>query len=580
MKWNLYKALWLGGLLLLCHASVSAQIQDALREYVNTPDSAYAFRWIGQTPQRGVDYYFLNFDSQRWRTADEVTPTLWNHWLTLIVPREKRFHKANLIIHDGGSASAEPDPREFAEYETIAIQTGGIQVVLQQVPVQPLVFSDRDQPLSEDGLVAFSWRKVMETGDPGWSVYLPMTKAVVRAMDSVQSFSLETLHWEIDSFIVTGFSKRGAIAWLTAAVDPRVSAVVPGDYNVLSLDRQLEHHFNSYGFYAEALNSYLMQGIPERIRSPEGQLLKQLVDPISYKQALTMPHFILNATGDEFFLPDASEGYIHQIPGDVLQRLIPNTNHMFEGKRQEMLQSLIAWYQSQLNDAPTPVLHWQRGSDGTLEVSSDRKAMVVKLWRASNPDARDFRYPVLGEAWHAQVITADRDGVYRVRLETPERGYNAFLVEFTLPGVTELPQVYTTSVFITPDEEPYEVESPLATPRTLGYWQKQLEYIRHGRAIDYTLEEFQAMLPIRVLGHYILDTDMLTAALSKPGAESQCTAARLNVQAGEVGWYTTLFVSEGENVKFWQNYTHAEQYHTEGADGAASVVCRLLTEYR
>ncbi len=579
MKWIFLKALWAGCLILFCHSSLSAPIKGALKAYVNEKDAAYAYRWVGSERRKYVDYYFLNLDSQHWRTPEEVTPALWNHWVTLIVPHDTRYNTANLILHDGVTTNAPPDVREFSEYETIARHTGSIQVVLQQVPVQPLVFNDREGPLSENGLVAYSWRKVMETGDPTWSVYLPMTKAAVRSMDCVQAFSLEVLNRKIDGFLVTGFSKRGAIAWLTAAVDPRVTAVVPGDYNVLFLDEQLEHHFNSYGFYAEALSSYLNQDIPERIRSPEGQLLKQLVDPISYQSALTMPHFILNATGDEFFLPDASEEYIHQIPGEVLQRLVPNTNHTFEGKRSEMLQSLIAWYQLQLEHAPRPVISWQIGPDDRLEVSSDQEPLVVRLWQAYNPTARDFRYPVLGEVWKSRVITPDRDGVYRVRLEVPEQGYNAFLVELTLPGLSDQPQVYTTSVFITPDDEPFEVESPLNHPRTLSYWQKQLEYAQRGRAIDYEKSDFQEMLPIRVLGNYLEDLDALSTALNQSGAAAQCTAARLNVQAGELGWYTTLFVSDGKNIKYWQSYDQAEQYYTEGSDGAASLVCRLLSEY-
>ncbi|MET0051253.1 MAG: hypothetical protein ABW095_09255, partial [Candidatus Thiodiazotropha sp.] len=201
-------------------------------------------------------------------------------------------------------------------------------------------------------------------------------------------------------------------------------------------------------------------------------------------------------------------------------------------------------------------------------------------YRGLTASAFSLPWRSAGDAWHAQVITADRDGVYRIRLEVPEQGYDAYLVEFTLPGVAGLPQIYTTSVFITPDEEPYEIESPLGEPRTLGYWQKQLDYLRHGRAIDYSLEDFQEMLPIRVLGQYIQDAASLSLALSKPGAESQCTAARLNVQAGEMGWYTTLYVTDGENVKFWQNYELAEQYHAAGTDVAASQLCRLLTEYR
>jgi len=41
----------------------------------------------------------------------------------------------------------------------------------------------------EDDLVAFTWAKYMNTTDtPEWIIFLPMAKAAVRAMDTVEAF--------------------------------------------------------------------------------------------------------------------------------------------------------------------------------------------------------------------------------------------------------------------------------------------------------------------------------------------------------------------------------------------------------
>lgn len=41
----------------------------------------------------------------------------------------------------------------------------------------------------EDDLVAFTWAKYLNTTDtPEWIIFLPMAKAAVRAMDTVEAF--------------------------------------------------------------------------------------------------------------------------------------------------------------------------------------------------------------------------------------------------------------------------------------------------------------------------------------------------------------------------------------------------------
>ncbi len=43
--------------------------------------------------------------------------------------------------------------------------------------------------------------------------------------------------------------------------------------------------------------------------------LYSFVDPISYKDRLTMPKYIVNGVGDQFFLPDSSQFYWDQLKG-------------------------------------------------------------------------------------------------------------------------------------------------------------------------------------------------------------------------------------------------------------------------
>ncbi|MCG7967674.1 MAG: PhoPQ-activated pathogenicity-related family protein [Candidatus Thiodiazotropha taylori] len=568
------------GLVLLFAGLLHAEPSAPLKDYVYQDDPAYAYRLIEERPGEAYDVYSLQLISQNWRSEEEVTPTLWQHWLTVIVPHQLSSTTANLTILGGGATDSPPSVESFDQLLPLATATGTIQVIISQVLGRPLKFKEQDQPLEEDALVAYSWRKSMQTGDPSWSAFLPMTKASVRAMDATQAFVADSLGLAVDDFIVNGFSKYGAIAWLTAAIDPRVVAVAPGVFNVLRLADQFERHYNSYGFYSDTLAVYEQNGILKNIRSPEGKLLQQLVDPISYKQALTMPHLLLSATGDEYFLPDASEAYIHDIPGETLQRIVPNTNHSVENRLEEMIQGLVAWNQMHLNGVARPVIEWQLSTTGELIVSSDQTPLVAKLWQANNPDGRDFRQQTLGDqAWRESIIDATQDGDYHVSVAKPETGWTAYLVELTYPGIAGIPQVYTTSVFVTPDEHPFEVEDPLDSPKAIYYWQEQLNQAMVGSPLEYDLATLQALLPFRVFGEYIRDIQTLSDYLNTPGPERNCIAARLSVAADQQGWYTTLYAYEDQNFKFWQIYDLAEHLYATDQPRLAGGVCQLLTRH-
>lgn len=129
-----------------------------------------------------------------------------------------------------------------------------------------------------------------------------MAKAVVRAMDTAQTYAPTVTGPPLQRFVVIGFCKRGASTWLTAAAGARVSAIAPGVFDVLNFAPQLEHHFASYGFYTSAVQDYVNYNIVRRVRSPEGEALLKVVDPYSYRTTLGLPKFLINSPGDQFFL--------------------------------------------------------------------------------------------------------------------------------------------------------------------------------------------------------------------------------------------------------------------------------------
>lgn len=75
------------------------------------------------------------------------------------------------------------------------------------------------------------------TSDPSILLRLPMTKAVVRAMDTIQEFAKSNNYGQIEKFMLAGESKRGWTTWTSAAVDnKRVFSAVPIVMDLLNLN--------------------------------------------------------------------------------------------------------------------------------------------------------------------------------------------------------------------------------------------------------------------------------------------------------------------------------------------------------
>jgi len=79
----------------------------------------------------------------------------------------------------------------------------------------------------------------------------------------------------------------------------------------------------------------------------------------------------------------------------------------------------------------------------------------VKLWQATNPDARDFRMETLGPKYTSTDLTPGKNGKYTGKPAAPAKGYTAYFVELTFPSGGKFPYKFTTGVVVTPDTYPH-----------------------------------------------------------------------------------------------------------------------------
>jgi PhoPQ-activated pathogenicity-related protein len=450
--------------LLLCAAALFIAIatastqETALDRYIKKPDPSYEWKLIGTIAGQGYQGYVLELTSQTWRTQAEVDRPVWKHWLTIVKPDQIAGSKALLFI--GGGSNRNPAPTSVSQRAVaFALETNSVVAELGMVPNQPLFFADsKDKGRSEDDLIAYTRVKHFGTRDDEWLVRLAMVKSGVRALDAVQEFLRSDAggRLKVDEFVVSGGSKRGWTTWLVAAVDKRVIAIMPTVIDALNSEAITRHHFEAYGFFSPALKDYVNHKLfPDKIGTPEYRAVLAIEDAYHYRHRdrLKIPKYLVNASGDEFFLPDNSQFYFPDLQGEKHLRYVPNTKHNLAGT--DARESMMAFYQAILEGAPRPRFSWKKEKDGSLVVTVKDKPQEVNLWQATNPKARDFRVDTIGKAYTSSPLKEEKPGVYLGRVNKPTEGFTAFFVELVYPSGGKYPFKFTTEVSVVPDILPF-----------------------------------------------------------------------------------------------------------------------------
>lgn len=454
---------WVVACLLM--GTVHAQSEDADRaliDYVQAPDPAYAWKLERTVEGNPASVLLVRLTSQRWRSEPEVDRSLWEHWLIIVRPERVTSDTAFLLIGGGRNDSGPPERPDSVTLK-IAEATNSVVAELKMVPNQPITFHSDGQPRFEDDLIGYAWNQYLETDDVTWLPRLPMVKSAVRAMDAITEVmaTKEGGELPIRSFVVGGGSKRGWTTWMTGVADARVKAIVPIVIDVLNVEASMKHHAQVYGFWAQAIGDYYRHGIMQR-SDEDLRKIYRVVDPYFYRDRLKMPKFIVNAAGDQFFLPDSSQFYFDELDGEKYLRYVPNADHSLRGS--DAVESIAAFYHLVINDRPRPRFSWSFEPDGAIRVTVQDRPAEVKLWSASNPAARDFRLKTIGPAYKSQTLSPESDGAYAARVPAPAEGWTAYFVELTYDVGLPVPLKVTTAVRVTPETLPFEGVNPREVP--------------------------------------------------------------------------------------------------------------------
>lgn len=420
----------------LCCAALAASLTPAptpLERYARTPDPAFAWSKTDVVDTPGVAVYGFRLTSQVWQGIT------WTHGAQLFLPKNRPATTTAVLWNQGGN----PEPGATLLGTLLADRIGAPVVFLYGVPNQPLFGGKR-----EDALIAETFVRYLDTGDPTLPLLFPMVKAVLAAMTAAQEFGKEK-GLDLQKFVVTGASKRGWTSWLAAASgDRRVQAIAPMVIDTLNMPAQMPHQLKSFGKPSEMIQDYTRRGLVPIPKTGRAEELWKMVDPYQYRERLSLPKLILNGANDPYWATDALTLYWDGLPGPKSVLTVPNAGHNLQEKtddaghtsRDRVVNALVAFCKAQVDGVPVneewPAPKWstEPASFGLhIDVRPGKGSRHVEFWRATAP-TRDFR-----KAKWERVDAGAPDGndVKSLNLDRPAGGFAAAfgLVTYRVGGV-------------------------------------------------------------------------------------------------------------------------------------------------
>lgn len=419
--------------------------------------------------QTEVSITHVNLVSLRWEHAEQtpVDHPLWQHRLTLYHPENLLHDKALLFINGGiihpDSGTGQTIAKPEVSFARIAARTKSIVIELKDVPNQFLQFHNTP-PLKENHLVAFTWALFFNNPQDNyhWPLQLPMVKASVLAMDAAEEILMQR-EVSLNGFVLTGGSKRGWTASLTAAQDRRVVALIPQVADFMNMKKMIDHICKVYPKGNPSIAPYL--SLKAYVLKPEMEQLMTIIDPYQYKQWLQLPKYIVSASGDHFIPPDTNKVFFDDLPGDKWMRVLPNQGHYITRDNASLITDLTeSFYAALIQQRPLPDISWNLCGE-LLNVTTSRKPTEGWLWQSTNASTRDFRQVASNTGllpYTRTKVDFDCHGgscTSMIKLPQNKSGWTASFVEMHFKNEPFADLVFTTRVFVQPDEYPNRTES-------------------------------------------------------------------------------------------------------------------------
>jgi PhoPQ-activated pathogenicity-related protein len=337
----------------------------------------------------------------------------------------------------------------------------------------------------------------LETGDPEWLPRLPMVKAAMAAMRSVQEYTKQAGIADIDGWVVSGASKRGWTTWMVGAVNcptcPNIDGIAPVVPIVPNLQVGVHHMWKAFGGFTFAFSDYTDVDITVRIDDPQTTEMFKVIDPIHYVDRLArLPKTILVSSGDEFMMFEWTKNWKDTFKGETHVYIADNAEHSMATGIVGLLRTLSCFSNSVFLNGTRPTFDYQFDEEKgiiSVQVPEDQELVKVVLRHANtlSDERRDFRVaakaltkdngtaycklPTVGPVnmdgqticfqpiiWIGKTLEPTAPGVYSAKIPEPSKGWTGAYVEVYFKSDTGLKQNYqlTTPGMVWPQTFPFD----------------------------------------------------------------------------------------------------------------------------
>ncbi|MGL4420982.1 MAG: PhoPQ-activated pathogenicity-related family protein [Gemmataceae bacterium] len=445
MRWIIAGLLvWVAPMVALAQAPTPGK---DFAEFLKKPEPDYSWSLKDKTATDAGTIYTLDLTSQKWHDV------VWKHGLQIIVPKSAAAKSTMVLWNQGGSPSASTALLAMQ----IAERMQAPVAFLYGVPNQPIPSIGGTK--KEDALIAETFVRFLESGDPTWPLLFPMAKSLFKSMDAIQEFAKKEMQHEVTHFVVTGASKRGWTSWLVgAAGDKRVKGIAPLVIDTLHFKVQMPHQLEMFGGkYSLMIHDYQDRKLLPIPEGANAEKLWQLVDPWAYRESLTLPKMIINGTNDPYWTQDALNLYWDDLKGEKHVAYVPNAGHdlrpmtkpnQLDTKKDTFpmrsINTLTAFARHLAEDKPMPQPQWTLGKNSIL-VKFPEPCNAYRVWTCESK-SKDFRQSL----WSA---AADQPGktAKEATINVPQKPdvNQAALIEMDY-AIGDLNFTLTTQILIVP----------------------------------------------------------------------------------------------------------------------------------
>lgn len=205
--------------------------------------------------------------------------------------------------------------------------------------------------------------------------------------------------------------------------------------------------------------------------------LEAIVDPVSYIDRFTMPKLVIDATGDEFFMPDDDSVWWTDMPEPKKRLMVQNAEHSLATGLFEVLDSVVSWTAGFIAGVKEPSMAWTISADGSnITLTTDTVPSQVNMWigHTTSKTQRDFRLitgqnpckgiVVSGKClnlyfWNKKSLAPSAGNPYEfvasVDIPAAGEGWTGFLIEAQFNSSFSTPYMFTTQASLVPHSLPF-----------------------------------------------------------------------------------------------------------------------------